>query len=136
MLSVTLSNRLSELERLGEIVTGFIEEHQLSPDLVYPINLALDEILTNIISYAYSDQGEHEITLRLSLDGTVLTAELEDDGNPFNPLDVPEPATDGSLEDRPIGGLGVHLVRTMMDELEYHRREDRNLLVMRKNVST
>lgn len=135
MLSVTLTNRLTELERLSRIVEAFVEDHRLPPELGYPINLALDEVLTNIITYAYADQDEHWITLRLSLDGDVLTAELEDDGRPFNPLDAPEPIMEGTLEERPVGGLGIHLVRRMMDQLEYRREGDRNRLVMKKTVS-
>lgn len=134
MLSVTLTNRLTELERLSRIVERFVEDHRLPRGLVYPINLALDEILTNIITYAYADQDEHRITLRLSLDGDVLTAELEDDGRPFNPLDAPEPIMEGTVEERPVGGLGIHLVRTMMDHLEYRRERDRNRLVLKKTV--
>lgn len=134
MLSVTLTNRLSELERLGRIVETFVEAHRLPRDLVYPINLALDEILTNIIAYAYADQEEHPITLRLSLADNILTAELEDDGRPFNPLDAPEPIMEGSVDERPVGGLGIHLVRTMMDHLEYRRERDRNRLVLKKAV--
>ena len=98
------------------------------------MKVALDEILTNIISYAYDDAKEHIIVIRLSLDQEKWTVEVEDDGRPFNPLNAPEPDTKQLLGERPIGGLGIHLVRKLIDELEYRRQNDRNILVMRLKV--
>ncbi len=134
-LSVTLQNRLSELERLGRIVAEFGEDHRLSDKVLYAVNLALDEIVTNIISYGYEDQADHQILLRLSLKEKELTAEVEDDGKPFNPLEAPEPDLDQPLEERKVGGLGIHLIRNMMDGMEYRRQNGKNLLVMKKRVS-
>jgi anti-sigma regulatory factor (Ser/Thr protein kinase) len=134
-LSVTLHNRLSELGRLGKVVAAFVEEHHLPDKVLYAVNVALDEILTNIISYGYDDQADHEIVLRLSFDAAELTAEVEDDGRHFNPLEAPEPDLGKPLEERPIGGLGIHLTRKLMDHLEYRRLGGRNLLVMRKKVT-
>ena len=98
------------------------------------MKLALDEILTNVISYGYDDAGEHQITARFSLEQGKWTAEVEDGGRPFNPLASPEANTQQSLETRPIGGLGIHLVRKLIDELEYRRQNDKNRLVMRINL--
>jgi serine/threonine-protein kinase RsbW len=95
------------------------------------VKVVLDEILTNIISYAYADAGEHSIVTRFSLEQGQLTVQVEDDGRPFNPLNAPEPDTKQLLEERPIGGLGIYLVRKLIDELEYRRQNERNILVMR-----
>ena len=90
--------------------------------------------MTNVIAYAYDDKADHRITLRLSLRTGELAAEVEDDGRPFNPLDAPPPDLTQPLEDRPIGGLGVHFLRTLMDGVEYRREQGRNRLVMKKNL--
>ncbi len=133
-ITVQLKNSLSEIERLARIVDEFGERHQIEFQSVYNMNLALEEIVTNVISYGYDDGAEHQIVARLSVEGGKWTAEVEDDGKPFNPLEAPEPNTAQSLEERPIGGLGIHLVRKLMDELEYRRNQGKNLLVMRKKL--
>ena len=134
VIAVELKNQLSEIERLVHIVDDFGRRHQIEPQIIYTMKLALDEILTNIISYAYDDAKEHIIVIRLSLDQEKWTVEVEDDGRPFNPLNAPEPDTKQLLGERPIGGLGIHLVRKLIDELEYRRLNDRNILVMRLKV--
>jgi anti-sigma regulatory factor (Ser/Thr protein kinase) len=96
----------------------------------------LEEVLANVISYGYDDAGEHEIMLRLSCTGEEITAEVEDGGRPFNPLAAAPPDTSKSLEDRPVGGLGIHLVRALMDAVEYSQQQGRNLLVMKKRIPT
>ena len=133
-ITVQLKNNITEIERLSKIVAEFGENNNLSSKVLYALNLALEEILTNIISYGYEDNNEHHIVIRLSLKDEELVAEVEDDGRPFNPLEVPEPDISRPLEDRQIGGLGIHLVRNLMDGLEYSRHEAKNLLVMKKKT--
>jgi len=132
--TIVLRNHVAELERVGQLVAAFGTEHQLPSQIVFDLTLALDEILTNIISYAYADQGNHEIVVRLSQQARTLIAEVEDDGRPFNPLEVPPPDLDAALADRPIGGLGLHLVRRVTDGLDYERAAGKNRLVLRKTL--
>ena len=131
---VELKNNLSEIQRLARIADDFGRRHQLNAETLHKVKVGLDEILTNVISYAYTDGGEHSIITRFSLEQGRLTIEVEDDGRPFNPLNAPEPDTKQLLGERPIGGLGIHLVRKLIDELEYRRQNDRNILVMRLKV--
>jgi anti-sigma regulatory factor (Ser/Thr protein kinase) len=131
---VELNNNLSEIARLARIVNDFAQRHQIEAQTTRNMNLALDEILTNIISYGYDAGGEHRIIARFSLERGNWTVEVEDDGKPFNPLDAREPDTNQSLEERRIGGLGIHLVRKNVDELEYRRQKDKNILVMKLKV--
>jgi phosphoserine phosphatase RsbU/P len=133
-LEIKLNNKVSELERFNQTLTEFGQHHGLDPKIVHDLNLALEEILTNIISYGYTDNREHEIKVRLSVQPGEVKAEVEDDGQPFDPLAAPEPDTAKSLEERPIGGLGIHLVRKLMDNLEYKRQGERNLLTMKKKT--
>ena len=135
LLTVTLKNHLAEIERVSHMVEAFGEQHGLPARLLFEINLALDEVLTNVISYAHADGAEHDIAVRLSLAGRDLLVEVEDDGRPFNPLEAPEPDISRPVEDRPIGGLGLRLVRKLMTGLAYRRQQGKNVLVMRKVVA-
>jgi anti-sigma regulatory factor (Ser/Thr protein kinase) len=81
VIAVELKNQLSEIERLARIIDDFGRRHQIEPQIIYTMKLALDEILTNIISYAYDDAKEHIIVIRLSLDQEKWTVEVEDDGS-------------------------------------------------------
>ncbi len=135
MLSVNLRNRLSELDRLRKVIAQFGHRQGLPDNVLNSVELALEEIVTNVISYGYDDQDEHSITVRLAFQEGMVLAEVEDDGRPFNPLDAPEPKLDQPVEDRPIGGLGIHLVRNLMDALDYRHTQGKNLLRMKKRVS-
>jgi sigma-B regulation protein RsbU (phosphoserine phosphatase) len=132
--SVLFKNNLVEIERLGQVVAEFVESHQLPANLAFAVNVALEEILTNIISYGYTDDKEHDILIRLSCNEGAVIAEVEDDGRPFNPLEVAEPDTSKPLEDRSVGGLGIHLARKLMDGLAYRRQAGKNLLVLKKRI--
>jgi anti-sigma regulatory factor (Ser/Thr protein kinase) len=133
-LEIKLGNKLSELGRLNQSLTELGARHGLAPRVMHDLNLALEEILTNIISHGYTDHCEHEIRVRLSMQPGEIRAEVEDDGQPFNPLEAPEPDTAQSLRERTVGGLGIHLVRKLMDGLEYKRQGDRNFLTLKKKT--
>ena len=133
-ISIRIKNDLSELSRISDIVDHFYKYHNLPLKAVHAINLALDEIITNIISYGYNDQKEHKIIIHLSLKQGELILQIEDDGRRFNPLDLPEADTESSLEDRQIGGLGIHLVRSIMDDMAYSSHNEKNCLTMKKKL--
>ena len=99
------------------------------------MNLALDEVVTNVIRYAHDDDGrQHQIVVRLALEQDVLTAQVEDEGRAFNPVEAPAPDIGASIDERPIGGLGIHLVRSVMNSVEYRREDGRNVLTMKKKL--
>lgn len=132
-MEITLKNHLGELTRLVEELETFARKNQLDDSLVFRLNLALEELITNIISYGYKGYPEDSsIDISLELKEGYLEIKVKDYAIPFNPLAVPEPSIDQDLEDRRIGGLGIHLVRKMMDDLHYYREEDANVLVMVK----
>jgi anti-anti-sigma factor len=134
-VTITLKNRLAELERVATAVAHFAEQQRLSTKATFDVSLALDEVLTNVIRYAYEGAGEHEITVRLVRDEAQLTVETEDDGRAFNPLEIRAPDVAKPLAERQIGGLGMHLVRSVMDGLEYARRNGKNVLRMTKSLA-
>ena len=137
--TVALKNDLAELERLSNVVDEFGKRHGLPTTALFDLHLALDEILTNVVAYGYDDQDEHEIIVRLAFggDGNAqrIEVEVEDDGRPFNPLETASPDVQTSVADRPIGGLGIFLVRRVMEDLEYRRQRGKNVLVMRKTLA-
>jgi anti-sigma regulatory factor (Ser/Thr protein kinase) len=133
-LEITLKNDLAELARVSQRLNEFGAHQRLGAQVLHDLNLALEEILANIISYGYADSREHEITVSLDAQPGEVRVDVEDDGRPFNPLESPEPYSGDSLDDRPVGGLGIHLVRALMDGLEYRRQGDRNLLTMKKTT--
>jgi len=131
---VVLKNDLAEIERLSDVVTALGTRHGLVADFLYAINLALDEILTNVISYGYDDEREHEILVRLAVQAGEFQVEVTDDGRPFNPLTAQTADLDSPLAERQIGGLGIHLTRTLMDALQYRRDDNKNVLLMSKRI--
>jgi anti-sigma regulatory factor (Ser/Thr protein kinase) len=133
-ISEVFLNRRPEIQRLGTVAERFGAEHGLSDDDMMAMNLALDEVITNIIDYGYDDQAEHEIRVTLAVEGDRLTIEVEDDGRQFDPLTAPAPDLDLPLEERPVGGLGIHIVRSLMDAVEHRRRNGRNVLTMQKTI--
>jgi anti-sigma regulatory factor (Ser/Thr protein kinase) len=104
-------------------------------DASYLVSLAIEELVTNCIKYGYDDSDGHTVGIILSLDGRTLTMEVIDDGRAFNPLDVPPPDMSLAMEGRPIGGLGIHLLRQLADQMTYERRGGENRLVLTKRMS-
>ena len=134
-MTILVRNDLAELERVGRPIAEVWAEHGLPAELEGDVNLALEEMLANVILHGYPDRAAHQITVSLETQEGEVQVAIEDDGVPFNPLEVPEANLSGSLESRPIGGLGIHLVRSLMDRLEYAREGDRNHLTMSKRVT-
>ncbi len=134
-VTLDLKNERSELAKLNNTLTEFGQNHQLPDAVLFAIKLALEEIVTNAISHGFKDRREHRITVRLSLEQSALLSEVEDDGPAFNPLEMLAPDTKQPLEERPVGGLGIHLVRTLMDEVRYRRQDGRNVLVLKKKIT-
>ena len=94
------------------------------------INLALEELISNIIFYGYEDHNEHLIYVHFAIEDGYLITVIEDDGKAFNPLERPEVDTSTLLDDKPIGGLGIHFVKNLMDDLKYERVADKNTLTL------
>src|SRR5690625_5041078 len=131
-LNIVLRNDIAAFERLARRVDDFCEGHEIPLHAAYHLNLDLVELVTNSVSYGYdAGAGDREIRRSLRREPEALHVEVEDDGRAFNPLEVPPPDIDAPLESRPIGGLGVHFLRTLMDDLCYRRENGRNRLCFR-----
>ncbi|MBL9167450.1 MAG: ATP-binding protein [Verrucomicrobiales bacterium] len=125
-----LRNDPTECQKLPEWIEAFTEQAKLSSTARNAFDLALVEWLANILAYAYDDSSEHSITLRLFAGPGQARAEIRDDGREFNPLSLPTPDVHVPLEDRPIGGLGIHMIRQLMDSVEYRRDAGHNILTL------
>jgi anti-sigma regulatory factor (Ser/Thr protein kinase) len=131
---VVLPASLKDLERLQNWVEEALEEAGCGGPVAGRIGVAVEEVFVNIAKYAYNGQAG-EATVRLQLEMPWLVMEFEDQGKPFNPLNFPPPDTSASLEDRPVGGLGIFLTVKMMDRVSYRRQGGKNCLTLWKNLS-
>jgi anti-sigma regulatory factor (Ser/Thr protein kinase) len=132
--SFELKNDLSELEQLCQNCEEIGRDINISDKTIFEMNLALDELFTNIISYGFSDQQEHTIKINITIEGDQLQMRIEDDGVPFNPLESKTPDFQCGIEECKIGGLGIHLIRKMMDDVQYKRVSDKNILLLRRKI--
>jgi len=112
----TIANDFADLSRLMEGATTFLESQGVDAQAVYRINLALEEMVTNIIKYGYDEPGRHQIEVTLEV------------GHDFNPILQERKQPAEKLEDREIGGLGIHLMKKLLDHLEHRREGGRNIL--------
>ena len=129
-VSLKIAPSLDQLERITAVVEDLGERDDWPPDLIFKVNLVLDELWVNVVHYSGAT-GDVEVSLDADADEVRL--EIADDGRPFDPLsEAVEPNLDAPLEERPIGGLGIFLVREMMDELHYRREDGKNRLAMVK----
>jgi anti-sigma regulatory factor (Ser/Thr protein kinase) len=143
-LTLVLRNRLEDVGAMTQAVEAFLAAQGLDPGPAAQVALALDELATNAISYGFEPGVEVEAAVHVTLglngwpDGPggarAVWAVIEDRGRPFDPLSVPEPDTTAGLEARSIGGLGVHLVRQVMDEIAYERADGRNRIGLCKRL--
>lgn len=129
-LSLTIGNALPALPPLMITVNRFLTEHAMPQEAIFRVNLAIEEIVTNIIKYGYDDTNAHVIKVFLDLSPVIIHLRLEDDGHSFNPLQAPEPDIHLPLNQRKIGGLGLHLVREIVGHIAYRREKDVNILEM------
>ena len=134
-LELSLVNDLKEIGTAAEKIDAFCEAQGLPPQIAYAINLSIDEILTNTISYGYDDDAEHLIELSFRVEDETLVVVIVDDGRPFDSSLSREPDVEATLEERALGGLGLFLVQQMMDDVAYKRSDDRNVITLTKSTA-
>jgi serine/threonine-protein kinase RsbW len=130
-----IPNRLDAMPEVAAMVEAFGNEHGLSRRVVHDVNVVLDEVLSNVISYAFEPGTRSEIGVRLKIAGGKIVIDVEDAGRPFDPLGAPSPDLTGGLRERRVGGLGIHFVRNLMDAVEYARVGERNRLRLSKTLT-
>jgi len=135
-VKVTVKNRIEDLLRVNSLFESFATQHDISGRLRYHLLVSIEEILTNIIKYGFDEEGVHPIHITFRRVEEQIEMEFEDRGREFNPLEIGEPDLDIPLEERKLGGLGIHLVKKMVDEAKYRREGDRNILLLRKDKNS
>jgi anti-sigma regulatory factor (Ser/Thr protein kinase) len=133
--SLVIGNNIADLAKVAEFVDRFGTVHRIPQAITNNLNLCLDELLNNAISYGYQDQQLHRIVINLLINDNRLIADIEDDGIPFDPWnDAPAPPS-GTLQARKLGGLGVQFVKTLMDEVSYVRVQQKNVVRIAKSLA-
>ncbi len=125
-----------DFRRPAKQLEEFAKLHGLSDKLVYQMTLVVDEIVTNTAKYGYGDCSQHCINVDLHLEDNVLVILIMDKAQPFDLTTAPVPELDIPVEDRrkPVGGMGIHLVRSLVDSIEYRRENGMNVLEIRKTI--
>lgn len=132
LCSIELKNELSEIARLGSFIEKVGEDNNLPPDTILALLLASDELVTNVIMYGCTDAREHQIVVSLECTESSVHLIIADDGIQFDPLAAPDADTSLPLEEKKIGGLGIHLVKKMMNEVAYRYQDNKNIMSMKK----
>ncbi|NBR70175.1 MAG: ATP-binding protein [Verrucomicrobia bacterium] len=135
-VKITVKNRIEDLLRVNSVFESFATQHEIGGRLRYHLLVSIEEILTNIIKYGFDEEGVHPIHITFRHINEKVEMEFEDRGREFNPLEISEPDLDTPIENRQLGGLGIHLVKKMMDEAKYRREGDRNILMLRKSKTS
>lgn len=133
-MTLNIHNNIAEISQLAPFLDEVAEAYGIAPDVSFKLNLALDEALANSISYAYPEGTEGSITLEADVDGDELLFLLIDQGTPFDPTKEGDVDITLSVEERPIGGLGIFLIKQMMDSVTYKRVDNKNILELRKKI--
>ena len=129
-----IKNQISELEKVAQFVEEIGEELGLSMELQMNLNLVMEEMVTNVIFYAYPEGDVEDIELLAKSDGKELTFVLSDQGKEFDPTAKEDTDLDVNPADRDLGGMGIFIVKNIMNKVTYQRLEGKNLLTMTKGI--
>jgi serine/threonine-protein kinase RsbW len=129
-----INNQIDELTRVAVFLEELGEDWGLSMPLTFSLNLVLEEALTNTILYGFDDESKHSIEICFKKTGDQLSISIIDDGHAYDPTLRADPDITLPAEDRPVGGLGIFLIKKIMDTVEYQRNENRNYLILTKNI--
>ena len=132
---LSILNDIAELRELQHIIEELSLSWEIPQKVSMNLNLVLEEIISNIIFYAYEDDLKHRILIDFSLEQNAIKVVITDDGKPFNIMESIEfEDIDKEAEERKIGGLGIHFVHSLMDQVDYRREHDKNVITLVKNL--
>lgn len=128
--------KVDELPNVISFIENELKKFDFSHKIITQFNLVVEELFVNVASYSYKDNenGKCKIAIDYNQDKQEVTLSIEDNGIKFNPLEIEDPDTTLSAEERPIGGLGILLVKKNMDNIEYKYEDNKNILILRKNI--
>ncbi|MBE2205294.1 MAG: ATP-binding protein [Chthoniobacterales bacterium] len=131
-MEIRLKPDFDEIPPAADAVEHFLHEQEAPTEILYLARLVIEELVSNVIKYGYDNPEGHEIRLDVRIEARTMILELSDEGRPFNPLEAPAPDLQLPAEERPIGGLGIHFVRSLSDSVDYHRIGAKNIVTIRK----
>ncbi|MFP4362397.1 MAG: ATP-binding protein [Spirochaetia bacterium] len=135
MKTIVVQAREEELFPVQQEVSGFLEEAGVQATIIDKVELVIEELLVNIMQYGY-ESGPGTITIEYELnESRVFTLIIADEGKKFNPLEKDDPDIDVPASDRQIGGLGIYLVKQIMDSVDYSYRDNKNIMTMKKKLA-
>ena len=132
--SIILANDIAEISKLNQFIEEIGDEFSLAPDLVFNLTLVMEEAVVNVINYAYPKEEHEKIYVSARLHEGSIIMIIADNGKEFDPTLAPEADITLSAEERPIGGLGIFLIRNIMNEVKYERIEGKNILTLEKKL--
>lgn len=131
---LTVNNKIEELTRVERFLEELAHEWNLSEQLVLSLNLVIEEALTNTILYGFHDEESHVIEILFNLNAGLISITISDDADEYDPTQKSDPDILLSAEERPVGGLGIYLIRKIMDSVQYKRINNINNLILTKNI--
>ena len=131
---IEIKNEVEELDKLAALVEEVAAELNLDPELEMNLNLALEEVVSNVILYAYPQKMGENIIIKASSDDNILVFTITDKGDEFDPTKLEDADITLAAEDREIGGLGIFIVKNIMNEVTYQRLDGKNILTLKKNI--
>ena len=129
--SIRIANDLGEIAGVSRVIHAFLKPHAVPEETEHAVGVAFEEMLSNTIKYGYEDDARHDIELSVSVEAEHILLRIEDDAHAFDPLDAAAPDMDAPFEERPVGGLGIVLVRGLSESMEYERVDGKNVLRIR-----
>ena len=132
--SIVLANEISEICKLNDFIEDIGQEFDIAPDVLFNINLVLEEAIVNIINYAYRKENHEFIYLSACMHEGAIVLVLTDTGKAFDPTAAPDADISLSADERQIGGLGIFLIRQIMNEVKYERIDGKNILTLEKKL--
>ncbi len=131
-----IKNSIASLSSISELITQLCNTWKLTPEVSYKVNLVIEELISNTIFYGYSDTLEHDIILNLMCDENTISIQITDDANEFNPVEQVSADTNSDINEREIGGLGIHLVKNLVDRFTYQRIDEKNIIKIEIQFNT
>lgn len=133
--SLILPNDVDTIPQLNEYIDCICEENGIDMEIAMSLNLAIEEAVVNVMSYAYPDGAQGEVKIESAVDPNQITFVITDNGIPFDPTAKEDVDITLSAEERPIGGLGIHLIRQIMTHISYERKDGKNILTLSKDTN-
>lgn len=128
-------NEMGELEKIHSTLEELVSDWDIPIQLGMTLNLAIEEAFTNIVNYAFNDKHRHSIEIDFVKNNNRIEIMITDDGQPYDPTQKEDPQTDLPIDERPIGGLGIFLIKKLMDNVDYQRNSDKNILKLTKRIT-